>query len=179
MLSSAIRPLNVPALQPPDGWSARSAVAFSSTRWFSIRHQAVASFVNAPVMISSVLLLPALLRQLPRDAKIPVLTYDSTYCAEDLFRTGDPAERTRVVIGSAEGGKLWYSEPTLIDVATFETDVVACVYVLRSVDRGYRLQVRGASTDYTTSQTGAGSPSPLWPERVTTYRENAAVIAKK
>lgn len=60
-----------PALEPAYVAAARrlverGAVAITSTCGFSIRHQAaVAASVNVPVIMSSLLLLPALLRQLP------------------------------------------------------------------------------------------------------------------
>nr|WP_271672927.1 hypothetical protein [Bradyrhizobium sp. CCBAU 51627] len=115
----------------------RGAVAISSTCGFSVRHQAaVAASVNVPVVMSSLLLLPTLLRQLPERAKIAVLTYDSTCCSEDLLGIDDRAERARVVIGGIEGGKFWHDElkrpaPPL-DVPAIEADVAACIARLRS-----------------------------------------------
>ncbi|WP_027546702.1 hypothetical protein [Bradyrhizobium sp. WSM2254] len=131
-----------PALEPAFIAAARrlverGAVAISSTCGFSIRHQpAVATSVSVPVIMSSLLLLPALLRQLPPRAKIAVLTYDSTCCSEDLLGIEDRAERARIVIGGIEGGKFWHDElkrpaPPL-DVAAIETDVAACIARLRS-----------------------------------------------
>ncbi|WP_309143232.1 hypothetical protein [Bradyrhizobium cajani] len=115
----------------------RGAVAISSTCGFSIRHQrAVAASVNVPVVMSSLLLLPALLRQSAPQAKIAVLTYDSAHCGEDLLGIDDPGQRARIVIGGIEGGKFWHDElkrpapPT--DVAAIQADVAACVARLRS-----------------------------------------------
>lgn len=115
----------------------RGAVAISSDCGFSIRHQpAVAASVNVPVAMSSLLLLPALLRQLPPPAKLAVLTYDSTHCGEDLLGVDDLAERARIVIGGIEGGKYWRDgmkrplPPT--DVVAVQTDVDACVARLRA-----------------------------------------------
>ncbi|MFB6421588.1 hypothetical protein [Bradyrhizobium tunisiense] len=115
----------------------RGAVAISSNCGFSIRHQAaVAASVNVPVVMSSLLLLPTLLRQLPPPVKIAVLTYDSTHCGKDLLGIDDPAELERVVIGGIEGGEFWHNElkrpvpPT--DVASIEKDVSACVSRLRA-----------------------------------------------
>lgn len=131
-----------PALEP--GYVAaarrlveRGAIAISSTCGFSVRYQqAVAAAVNVPVVMSSLLLLPTLLRQLPSSAKIAVLTYDSAHCRDDLLGINDPAERARIVVGGIEGGKFWHDElqrpPPPIDVAAIETDVVACVSRLRS-----------------------------------------------
>nr|WP_247493179.1 hypothetical protein [Bradyrhizobium sp. 142] len=130
-----------PALEPSFIAAARrlverGAVAVSSTCGFSIRHQAaVAKATNVPVVMSSLLLLPALLRQLPASAKIAVLTYDSTHVAEDLLGVDDPAERARIVIGGIEGGKFWHDElkrpPPPVDAAAIEKDVAACTERLR------------------------------------------------
>ncbi|WFU31386.1 hypothetical protein QA635_33335 [Bradyrhizobium brasilense] len=79
--------------------------------------------------------MPVLLRQLPKLAKIAVLTYDSTHLGEDLLGVDDPAERSRIVIGGLEGSKFWYDElkrptpPT--DISVLEADVAACVERLR------------------------------------------------
>ncbi|WP_456828296.1 hypothetical protein [Bradyrhizobium sp. USDA 4518] len=114
----------------------RGAVAITANCGFFIRHQAaVAAAVNVPVMTSSLLLLPALLRQLPKAAKIALLTADSTHLDEGLLGVDDPIERARVVIGGIEGGELWQNEmkrpPPITDVASVEKDVVACVTRLR------------------------------------------------
>ncbi|WOH80393.1 hypothetical protein RX327_32045 [Bradyrhizobium sp. BEA-2-5] len=131
-----------PALEPAFVAAAqrlvqRGAVAISSTCGFSVRHQlAVATSVNVPVIMSSLLLLPTLLRQLPARAMIAVLTYDSTCCTEHLLGIENRAERARIVIGGIEGGKFWHDElkrpaPPL-DVAAIEADVAACITRLRS-----------------------------------------------
>lgn len=115
----------------------RGAIAISSNCGFSIRHQAaVAASVKIPVVMSSLLLLPTLLRQLPPNAKIAVLTYDSAHCGEDLLGITDPAERARIVIGGIEGGKFWHDElkrpAPPVDVDAIEKDVAACVVRLRA-----------------------------------------------
>lgn len=115
----------------------RGAVAISSTCGFSVRFQsAVSASVNVPVVMSSLLLLPTLLRQLPPTAKLAVLTYDSSQCSEDLLGVDDPAERARIVVGGIEGGKFWKDElkrpPPALDIASIEADVVACVARIRS-----------------------------------------------
>lgn len=131
-----------PALEPAYIAAARrlverGAVAISSNCGFSMQYQAaVAASVNVPVAMSSLLLLPVLLRQLPPLAKIAVLTYDSTQLRENLLGVDDPAERARIVIGGTEGGKFWHDErkrpaPPL-DVGAIETEVAACVAKLRS-----------------------------------------------
>lgn len=117
----------------------RGAVAISSTCGFSIRHQkAVAASVDVPVVMSSLILLPALLRQLPPSAKVAVLTYDSAHCGKELLGVDDPAERARVVIGGIEGGKFWQDElkrpPPPVDIDAIEVDVAACVARLRAAN---------------------------------------------
>ncbi|MBR1164795.1 hypothetical protein JQ569_37135 [Bradyrhizobium elkanii] len=86
--------------------------------------------------MSSLLLLPTLLRQFPTTAKIAVLTYDSSHCGDELLGVDDPAERARVVVGGIEGGKFWHDElkrpPPPIDVAAMEADVAACIDRLRA-----------------------------------------------
>ncbi|WP_245265843.1 hypothetical protein [Mesorhizobium sp. LNJC394B00] len=90
-----------PALEPAYIAAARrlverGAVAISGDCGFTIRYQAaVASSVKVPVAMSSLLLVPMLLRQLPATAKLAVLTADSTHCGEDLLDVDDPAEGQR------------------------------------------------------------------------------------
>lgn len=115
----------------------RGAVAITSNCGFFIRHQAaVAGAVNVPVAMSSLLLIPALLRQLGSAAKLAVVTADSKALGEDLLGVNNPAERSRIVIGGIEGGKLWQNEmkrpPPPTEVADIEADVVACVAQLRN-----------------------------------------------
>ncbi|VIO70641.1 hypothetical protein CI1B_32950 [Bradyrhizobium ivorense] len=92
--------------------------------------------VSVPVVMSSLLLLPALLRQMPPHAKIAVLTYDSTHFGDNLIEIDDPAERARIVIGGVEGGKYWHDElkrpAPLIDVAAMESDVSDCIKRIRA-----------------------------------------------
>lgn len=116
---------------------ARGAVAISSDCGFTIRHQAaVAASVNVPVAMSSLLLLPALIRQAPPHGKIAVLTYDSTHCEDGMLGINNLADRSRVVIGGIEGGKVWQNEmmrpPQRTEVPEIEADVAACVARLRS-----------------------------------------------
>jgi len=115
----------------------RGAVAISANCGFFIRHQAaVAASVNVPVALSSLLLVTALLRQLPPTAKLAVLTADSTYCGKDLLGIDSPAHQARVVIGGIEGGKLLQNEmkrpPPPTEDADIEADVTARVTKLRA-----------------------------------------------
>ncbi|OSI79134.1 hypothetical protein BSZ22_02040 [Bradyrhizobium canariense] len=86
--------------------------------------------------MSSLLLAPALLRQLPPAAKLAVVTADSTHCDEQLLGISDPGERMRVIIGGVEGGRLWQNEmkrpPSPTDVADVQEDVTTCVARLRA-----------------------------------------------
>ncbi|MGY4627055.1 hypothetical protein [Bradyrhizobium sp. USDA 4486] len=131
-----------PALEPAYVAAARhlverGAVAISSNCGFSIRHQAaVAASVNVPVVMSSLLLVPTVLRQLSPAAKLAIVTADSSQFSEDLLGVNDRAERTRIVIGGVEGGTLWQNAmmrpPQPTDVADIEKDVANCVARLRA-----------------------------------------------
>ncbi|PJG50642.1 hypothetical protein CVM73_35210 [Bradyrhizobium forestalis] len=83
----------------------RGAVAITSNCGFAVRFQApVAEAVNVPVILSTLVLLPSMLRQYPESAMIGIGTFDSTSFAEDLLVGVDPADRQRVVVGGIEGG---------------------------------------------------------------------------
>jgi hypothetical protein len=110
----------------------RGAVALSASCGFFARYQqAVAASVPVPVVLSSLLLLPLLLRQLPPAKKLAVLTADSKCLTDDLLGVPDPKERARIVIGGVEGGILWRNElqrpPPVTTGAEIEEDVVGCV----------------------------------------------------
>ncbi|MCK1526197.1 hypothetical protein IVB15_00040 [Bradyrhizobium sp. 182] len=114
----------------------RGAIAIGSNCGFSIRHQkAVAASVKVPVAMSSLLLVPILLHQLPASAKLAVVTADSMHCGEDLLGIESPADNSRVIVGGIEGGLFWQNEmkrpPPRTDVADIEADVIACVERLR------------------------------------------------
>ncbi|MCK1528351.1 hypothetical protein IVB15_11555 [Bradyrhizobium sp. 182] len=114
----------------------RGAAAISANCGFFIRHQtAVAAAVNVPVALSSLLLLPILLRQFPKSAKIAVFTYDSKHCGRDLFPI-DEADQARIVVGGLEHTSFWHDEQKRpappVDYAAIETDLSACIQRLRS-----------------------------------------------
>ncbi|MGY2843615.1 hypothetical protein ACVIWU_006508 [Bradyrhizobium sp. USDA 4509] len=115
----------------------RGAVAIAEDCGFSIRHQtAVAAAVNVPVTISSLLLIPSLLRQLPPAAKLAVLVADSRHCDDGLLGVNDSVARARIVVGGIEGGN-YLSQATQrplppTDVAAVEADVTACVVRVRA-----------------------------------------------
>ncbi|MDF2563164.1 MAG: hypothetical protein K0R99_4610 [Microbacterium sp.] len=130
-----------PALEPAFIQAARrlvekGAAAITSSCGFSIRHQvAAAHAVNVPVALSSVLLLPSLLKQLAPSAKIAVLTFDATRCGEDVIGLPRRDDRTRVVVGGIEGGVFWRNELThptpATDDATVQHEVDEAVVHLR------------------------------------------------
>ncbi|MER9548396.1 hypothetical protein [Mesorhizobium sp. M0322] len=123
----------------------RGAVVITSDCGFFIRHQeAVAASVNVPVVMSSLLLAPTLLRQLPRTAKLAVVTADSRHCTNDLLGLDNPADRSRIAIGGIEDGdwfqnvmKHWSRDATEVSPPPYrdsdlEADVTACVTRLRA-----------------------------------------------
>lgn len=117
----------------------RGAVVISADCGFFIRHQAaVAAAMNVPVALSSLLLVPTLLRQLPSAAKLAVVTADSTNCSEDLLGIDDPNNRARVVIGGVEGGQMlrdcFMRPPFPTDIADIEKEVGECITRLRAVN---------------------------------------------
>lgn len=115
----------------------RGAAAISANCGFFIRHQAaVAASVKVPVALSSLILIPTLLRQLPSDAKLAVITADSTLFGDDLLGDCSASDRVRVVVGGVEGGKLLRNEmmrpPPPTEDADIEADVVARIDQLRA-----------------------------------------------
>jgi hypothetical protein len=102
-----------------------------------MRYQsAVAASVTAPVVMSSLILLPGLLRQLARRSKLAILTFDSSHCDNSLLPIKDPDDLARVVIGGIEGGKFWHDEMTMpppaIDIAAIEADVIDRILRMRN-----------------------------------------------
>ncbi|AZO13077.1 hypothetical protein EN836_29855 [Mesorhizobium sp. M1C.F.Ca.ET.193.01.1.1] len=85
--------------------------------------------------MSSLLLAPTLLRQLPPVAKLAVVAAQSRHLGEDLLGIDDPAERARIVIGGIDGSKLLQNEnmrpPIPTETADIESDVMACVARMR------------------------------------------------
>ncbi|ULJ74252.1 hypothetical protein L2W42_22735 (plasmid) [Rhizobium gallicum] len=115
----------------------RGADVISADCGFFIRHQAaVSTAVNVPVVMSSLLLAPTLLRQLSPVQKLAVITADSRSCSEDLLGLETLPDRARVVIGGIEGGeymrKSLMRPPILTEIDQIEQEVAACVTQLRS-----------------------------------------------
>ncbi|MES0151796.1 hypothetical protein NKJ95_32360 [Mesorhizobium sp. M0012] len=115
----------------------RGAGMISADCGFFIRHQAaVSAAVNVPVAMSSLLLIPTLLRQLSPAQKLAVITADSRHCSEDLFGIENSAGRARVVVGGIEEGE--YVRNALArplvrtSVHRIEQEVAACVARLRA-----------------------------------------------
>lgn len=103
---------------------------------FFVRHQeAISAAVNVPVVTSSLLLVPALLRQLSPTKMLAVLTADSRHCSEDLLGIQYPADRRRVVIGGIEDGlyvRNALARPLVrTDVNQIEKEVGGCIVRLR------------------------------------------------
>ncbi|MER9826671.1 hypothetical protein NKJ50_33395 [Mesorhizobium sp. M0115] len=115
----------------------RGADLISADCGFFVRHQAiVAAAVNVPVAMSSLLLVPALLRQLSPAQKLAVITADSRHCTEDLLGVETPVDRSKVVVGGIEGGvyvRNALARPFVqTDVEQIESEVAACVAQLRA-----------------------------------------------
>lgn len=119
----------------------RGAIAISSNCGFLIRQQAVvAAAVDVPVALSSLLLLPMLLRQLSKAKKVAVVTADSTKLEAELLLIDDPSDRTRVVVGGIEGGILLRNEmmrpPPFTSVEDIQSDVEPCIARLQAEHSG-------------------------------------------
>ncbi|UXN57586.1 hypothetical protein [Phyllobacterium zundukense] len=132
-----------PALETPFVAAAqrlaeRGASAITADCGFSIRHQAaVAAAVDVPVAMSALMLVSMILRQLPAEAKLAVLTFDATHCGKELLDISDPSEQARVVIGGLERTQTWENEmkrpPEPTDAAILQQDVCACIEKLRQI----------------------------------------------
>ena len=114
----------------------RGADIISADCGFFVRYQAaVAAAVNVPVAMSSLLLVPTLLRQLSPIQKLAVITADSRHCTYDLLEIEKPTDRSKVVVGGIEDGVYVpnalarpYVQTT---VEQIESEVAACVAQLR------------------------------------------------
>lgn len=115
----------------------RGASVISADCGFFIRHQAALSAaVDIPVVTSSLLLIPTLLRQLAPQKKLAVVAADSRHCTFELFGIQSPADRARVVVGGIEEGQ--YVKNALArpfvqtDIEQIEKEVAACIEDLRA-----------------------------------------------
>ncbi|MDX0931714.1 hypothetical protein GOE05_30830 [Sinorhizobium medicae] len=83
----------------------RGASVVAGDCGFLIRHQdAISAAVDVPVITSSLLLIPTLLRQLAPAKKLAVLTADARRLSEELLGIQDADDRERVVVGGVEDG---------------------------------------------------------------------------
>ncbi|RWB36262.1 MAG: hypothetical protein EOS26_11605 [Mesorhizobium sp.] len=86
--------------------------------------------------MSSLLLVPALLRQLSATRKLAVVTADASHCGKDLLGVDSQESRARVVIGGIEGGEYLRNSTARpfirTDVDQIENEVAACVSGLRT-----------------------------------------------
>ncbi|MEX2697381.1 hypothetical protein [Rhizobium mongolense] len=114
----------------------RGAIAITADCGFSIRHQAaIAAAVSVPVALSALLLVPVILRQLPAESKLAILTFDASCCGNELLGIDDPSEQARIVIGGIENKQTWLNEmarpPVATDTTVLQQDVCARVRELR------------------------------------------------
>jgi hypothetical protein len=126
-----------PALEKPTLAAARRLLAggadiITSNCGFLIRHQAaVAAALPVPVALSSLILVPTLLRGLPPAGSLAILTYDSRCVSADLLGLADPADRSRVVVAGVEGGIYWKNElarpPVPTDPEIHQQEVLDCL----------------------------------------------------
>lgn len=106
----------------------RGTVTIASNCGYSIRHQvAVAAAVPVPVAMSSLLLVPTLLRFVPEGTTLAVVTADSNHCHRELLGLKDAVDDRRVVIGGIEGGTLWKNEMMRPPPITLGSEMVADV----------------------------------------------------
>ncbi|OAP45531.1 hypothetical protein [Sinorhizobium americanum] len=114
----------------------RGAGVITADCGFMVRHQAaISTAVNVPVVTSSLLFVPALLRQLAPAKKLAVITADSRHFSEDLLGIQHPGDRRRVVIGGIEDGvyvRNALARPFVrTDVDQIEREVGGCIARLR------------------------------------------------
>ncbi|MES0039759.1 hypothetical protein NKJ74_31905 [Mesorhizobium sp. M0046] len=114
----------------------RGAEVITADCGFMVRHQAaISAAVNVPVVTSSLLLVPTLLRQLAFAKKLAVITADSQHCSEDLLAIQNPRDRKRVIIGAIEDGvyvRNALARPLVrTDVDQIEQEVGGCIARLR------------------------------------------------
>lgn len=112
----------------------RGARAVTSNCGFTVRYQAaVSSSVAAPVSMSSLLLLPSLLRALAPGRKVGVLTYDSRSFSDDVLAAAGVDASPSIVVRGLEGTMAYeiMLRPVVeMPPKQLETDVVASVQAL-------------------------------------------------
>ncbi len=115
----------------------RGAKVITADCGFMVRHQtAISAAVDVPVVTSSLLLVPTLLRQLAPAKKLAVITADSRHCSKDLLGIQHPDDRRRVVVGGIEEGvyvRNALARPLVrTDVNEIEQEVGGCIARLRA-----------------------------------------------
>lgn len=114
----------------------RGAGVITADCGFMVRHQAaISAAVDVPVVTSSLLLVPTLLRQLAPANKLAIITADSRHCSKVLSGMQQSDDR-RIVIGGIEDGE--YVRNALArplvrtDVDQIEQEVGGCIARLRA-----------------------------------------------
>lgn len=100
-----------------------------------MRYQrAIAAAVDVPVAMSSLLLVPTLLRQLAPSSKLAIITADSRCLTWDLIGITNPSDQARIVIDGVEGTPFWdwcmerpLSASTPSAIASMESAFTECV----------------------------------------------------
>jgi len=115
----------------------RGATVITADCGFFIRHQtAISAAVNVPVITSSLLLIPTLLRQLAPAKMMAVISADSRYCTPDLFAVESPIDRARIIVGGIERGEYVrnaLARPFLqTSLEQIEREVETCIEQLRA-----------------------------------------------
>ncbi|KAA3446915.1 hypothetical protein C7I87_29805 [Mesorhizobium sp. SARCC-RB16n] len=102
----------------------RGAVAITSYCGAAIRYQAaLAAAVDVPVLTSSLMMVPLLLKQLPPKKKLAVLTFDSRSFNRDWLGLDSSESHDRVIVGGVEGGTLSENERMYPPLRTETTDI--------------------------------------------------------
>jgi hypothetical protein len=103
-------PSRLPAwIETAGALQAEGVNAITSNCGFALRYQAaIAAAVTVPVSVSSLNLLPYILRGVPAGGKVAVLTYDSRHFDAGLFALAGVADDTRrIVIAGIEGTRCY------------------------------------------------------------------------
>lgn len=114
----------------------RGVRAIISNCGSAIQYQdAVSAAVDVPVGMSSLVLLPLLLRVLPQSSAIGIVTANLAQCEGELGLDNE-RDRGRIAISSIEGGRMWRNEikrpPPPTSAADMELDILECVERLQA-----------------------------------------------
>jgi len=119
------------------GMEKDGVAAITSNCGFTARFQKdVAASVSIPVALSSLLLVPSMVRLVPPGKKLGILTYDATQLGDVHWNgAGWSPARLPVVVAGIEGSESWaeMAKPDpKITVAALERDVIAAARQLRA-----------------------------------------------